>query len=241
MTFGFIGELLGNTAQFLGFRVGQRAFVPPGCPMLELGETHPHLAHSTRAKNEDIVYLLNFVIDVLLIGGKTNDDLLSRLRKAIKTKDSKFEEMFERIYKKLTQKMKNSSSENDDKITQELFNESVEFKKSLRSVEVSNENITNLLIQLDKKTDIKKIVDESLKEQNKELKSELSKLKTQVRDLILEVKFDPDNPKPTEVRTEKNFRHILELSERVTPIVDEVTLLLKKVDKTLDRVISRIG
>lgn len=241
MAFRLIGELFGKTAEILGYQKQQGTFILDGCPVLQAGETHPHLIHSTRAKNEDIVYLLNFVIDVLLIGTKDEIEILEKLHKTAKNQNNKIQGYFDGFYKKVSKKLgRFPKQETNDEVIKFLAKEIKEIKTSVKRIDESNEGVTSLLRELSI-SQIKSQIDKALKEQNREIKDELSKLKYQVKDLILEVKFDPDNPKSTEIRTEENFKQILKLSERVTPLIEEVSVLLKRVDKNLDKALIRIG
>lgn len=79
-------------------------------------------------------------------------------------------------------------------------------------------------------------INSATRKQNQEIVSELTKLKEQMKDLISEIKFDLDNPKPTELPTEANSKQILELSEKVFPTVKKCDIALEKVDKILTRV-----
>lgn len=63
----------------------------------------------------------------------------------------------------------------------------------------------------------------------------------QLTEVIKEVKIDPNNPKPTELRTEENSRKILALNEQVLPFVTDSADMLKKVEKTLIEVIRRLS
>ncbi|UML14530.1 hypothetical protein [Viola yellow mottle virus] len=96
-----------------------------------------------------------------------------------------------------------------------------------------------------KEADLLKFFDQALNRQDSKIQKELKDVLAQVRDLVDELKFDPDKPKPSEIRTEENSKLIIELSKQTKVLLTEVreTLgktkeILKRTEETLNRIAS---
>lgn len=79
------------------------------------------------------------------------------------------------------------------------------------------------------------------KKQTRDLSDEFSGLKNSVKDQIDELKFDLDNSKPTEIRTEENSKRSLEFSKQVVPLIERSNNVLDKVDNSQKKVESRLS
>jgi len=93
-------------------------------------------------------------------------------------------------------------------------------------------------------TNLKTVVNKENLKQNQALLN----LIQEVQDLVREVRFDPDNPKPIELRTEENSTEILKLNKKVIPMIQEASdalkrsnVLLERVYEVLNKVSTKIG
>lgn len=111
-----------------------------------------------------------------------------------------------------------SSSKSEPEVLLSVTKQLQQLEEKVDKMEDGQQNILTL-IKLSTPREVKKAIEDSTKKQNQNLIVELNKLKNQVKRLIDEIKFDPDNPTPTEISTEENYKQILAPSEQVVPLI----------------------
>lgn len=227
---------IGLLLDLLGIRKGQSAFNHQSCPYQEM--MFPHMSH---AKNcNDVPYVLNFVFDIVFhiatLLTEVGQNQLNYAQDFLKMRKRHF--TIKRLIvkeHKLTRKALNKIGVGNDPPDKDLegrrvFNAILDDIKAVKiQVDENKEKLLNLLDNISRLSlkEITKNIQDATKAQNKLLSSEFIDLKDEVSRLISEVKFDPENPKPTEIRTEENSKQILVLSKKVIPLVE-------KVNKTLE-------
>lgn len=70
---------------------------------------------------------------------------------------------------------------------------------------------------------------------------ELEELQSKIKELLDEVKIDPDNPKPTELRIEENSKQILEISSKHVPLIESCQKAINESNHLLDKIKKRIA
>lgn len=228
---------LGLILEVLGLRKGQGVFNHENCPFQEI--SYPHMAHAREGR--DVPYVVNYIFDVVYFSGlllaEVSKNQLSSVKDLSKLRKRHFtiKRLVVKEHKKTRKLVGLGEPSKNPDIGKAITAILDEVKAVRRQTENNDDKMTEIQKELGRLTfkEVGNIIKEATRTQNKLLATEFIDLKKEVKELLEEVKIDPDNPKPTEIRTEENSKQILELSRKVIPLVEKVSKTLTEANAVL--------
>lgn len=240
MTFGIIGDILGKIrGVFETPNYDQNSYWTANhCPITETGRFHPHLIHSTSFRNQEIMAMCNTIVDLLIIIASHQNLSFEKLLAEQEENAAYFEAMTDGL-SRCEKVLKKRSSHREDFSQTDILPDLIKKIKGLESkIEDQGDRIGELssVITGIKPKEITEAIRESSSLQMVHMAKEIKGFKKAMEQLFEEIRTDPNNPKPTEIRTEKNSEDILRLNQELLPLVQEVRDTLTQTNKALEKV-----
>jgi hypothetical protein len=222
----------------------QGASCPENCPLVQLGQVTGHRFHCEDFSNEQIAQTLNGLVCLIL---NIHNDLVQEQNGSTVQLSQLFEERCKTIRTR-TQNLPGKISEvqiessrskaqkpkDNSAILLSLQSDIVQLEKSVEDLQSGlSSKIKSLFISLS--NDISKDVKNALNKNSLSQNSTLQELATDIEGLVKELKFNPDNPKPVEILTQKNSEEILKLNKKVIPMIEKASDAIQKAQEAINR------
>lgn len=278
MTFGIITEVIGTIGSILGYQRRSGAFIPEWCPVLQQGETHKHMLHSSKTDDQSRTFILNTMIDLQLI----SMEYINTMGETIISQQERIDALSdfqEKQFKKINKSLKSFSFSGGKDYTDILETTNSKIKELIKKISTLNEAIESrvnddnsadiakaisittkkieaqesLLKDISKQAKAQSKASQSLtpevihenfgkafKKQDNRIAKELEDLHSKIKELLDEIKIDPSNPKPTELRTEENSKQILKISSQLVPLIESCQKAISESNSLLEKIKKRI-